>query len=158
MQVLMQPPSGPAVQTAEPRGLEWKPGSRTLGGHEGSVNRVAICWPSEDDSLEGIGAYDNEGTAAVWFKCGIKESQEPRGMSVAYRGTLILFIIFSEMPSQVVSSYKLNPLSFHISPLASTLKQLSGNHFSILSGSIKYIYFYQSTHSLYNKITSLALT
>lgn len=42
MQVLMQLPSGPAVQTAEPQGLEWKPRLRTLGGRERSVNRVAV--------------------------------------------------------------------------------------------------------------------
>ncbi len=42
MQVLMQLPSAPVVQTAEPGGLERKPRSGTFGGHEGSVNRVAV--------------------------------------------------------------------------------------------------------------------
>lgn len=84
MQVLMQLPSGPAVQITEPRELEWKPGSRPLGGHESSVNRVAICWPSQGDSLEKMGVYDNESTAVVWFKCWIKESQEAQGMVIAY--------------------------------------------------------------------------
>lgn len=32
MQVLMQLPSGPAVQTSEPKGLEWKLGREPLVG------------------------------------------------------------------------------------------------------------------------------
>lgn len=42
MQVVMRLPSGPAVQSTEPKGLEWKPGLRLFGGHGISVNIVAI--------------------------------------------------------------------------------------------------------------------
>lgn len=42
IQVLMQLPSAPAVQTAKPQGLGCKLRQRSLSGHESSVNRVII--------------------------------------------------------------------------------------------------------------------
>lgn len=78
MLALMQLPSGPDGQTTKPRGLEWKQGSRTLGRHKSSVNRVAICSPLEDDSLERIQPYANEKSGVVW----IKESLELASIGV----------------------------------------------------------------------------
>lgn len=78
MLALMQLPSGPDGQTTEPHGLEWKQGSRTLGRHKSSVNRVAICSPLSDDSLERIQPYANEKSGVVW----IKESLELASIGV----------------------------------------------------------------------------